>query len=261
MFPVFLKLGPLTIWWYAIWIVVGLLAAYRLFRKRAERLGLSPQEAFNLILLLFWCGVLGARVYYVVLYWKEEFAGRWLEILLINHGGLVYFGGLASAVLTLILWARVKGKSLAALADALAGPLALAHAFGRLGCFMGGCCYGTKCDHFWAVQLQVPPAVAGIPVHPVQLYESFGLFYLVVALMVVEGMARFPGHVALTYGLLYSILRFIVEFFRGDVPHDVLGRFTVAQTLCAVLFFTCWLSSARMGYRASMAKKRVKLEQ
>jgi len=258
MHPIFLKFGPFTLYWYAIWVVIGILAGYRLFKKRAMRIGVSEKDAFNLVLLLFWTGVFGARVYYVIWKWTDEFSSHPLEIILINHGGLVFFGGFLTASLALITWARFKQCPLLLLADALAAPLALGHAFGRVGCFMGGCCYGRECHFPWAVQLDSPAEIVALPVHPTQLYESMGLFYIVVSLLVIEMISRYPGQVAGSYALLYSVLRFVVEFFRGDVPHHLFGHFTTAQAICVLLFITAWLFSSRLAWQAT--KGRVKKE-
>ncbi len=258
MHPIFLKLGPFTLYWYAIWVVIGILAGYRLFKKRAMRIGVSEKDAFNLVLLLFWTGVFGARVYYVTWKWNEEFSSHPLAIILINHGGLVFFGGFLTASLALIIWARFKQCPLLLLADALAAPLALGQAFGRVGCFMGGCCYGQECHYPWAVRLDSPDEIAALPVHPTQLYESMGLFYIVVSLLVIEMISRYPGQVAGSYALLYSVLRFVVEFFRGDVPHYIFGRFTTAQAICVLLFIAAWLFSSRLAWQST--KGRVKKE-
>ncbi len=236
-------------------VALGFLAAYALFRKRAARLGLNEGDASNLVVLLFGCGILGARIYYVIWNWHEQFARAPVEIVMIQHGGLVSFGGILGACTALVVWARVKRQSLASLADALAAPFTLGHAFGRIGCFMNGCCYGLPCDLPWAVQQNSPPEIAGIPVHPTQIYEFIGLLDIFVALLVIERIRRYPGQVAWAYCILYSILRFVVEFFRGDVAHDILGRFTLAQVACAIMLIVAWIGSARMAWRAARGKR------
>jgi len=254
--PILIKLGPLTLHWYGLLIALGFLAAYGLFQKRAARLGLDEKEASNLMLLLFLSGILGARLYYVIWRWNDLFASCPMEAFMIHHGGLVFHGGFLAACAVLVFWARWKKRSLAALTDALSPPLAAGQALGRLGCFMNGCCHGTECHYPWAVRLNSPPEIAGMPVHPTQLYEFAGLLNILVALIVIEKIARYPGQVALSYCILYAILRFVVDFFRGDVPHNLLGHFTLAQGVAVIIFLAAWLLSARLSYGAIRARLR-----
>lgn len=264
MHPIFITLGPLTIRWYGVCVALGFLAGYHLFLKRAPRLGLNQQQASNLILLIFLSGILGARVYYVILNW-QVFRGDLREILRVDHGGLVFHGGFIGAMLGLGTWSRWSQRSLAATADALAPSLVMGQIFGRFGCFMNGCCHGKACDHFWAIHPSAPPEVAGQALHPTQLYEVAGLVDIFVTLLVLEKLARYPGYVTCAYVILYAVLRFIVEFFRGDVPHDLLGRFTGAQGLSAALLVAAWATSvflARRHYaqrRTALVKEMEKL--
>lgn len=255
MHPILVELGPLTLRWYGVCVALGFILAFLMFRRRSARVGIPDDEASTLILLLFVAGVLGARAWYVVRYWREEFAGDLREIVMIQHGGLVFFGGFVASLAVLAAWGRAKGRSLAVLADALAPCMALAHAFGRIGCFMNGCCHGRPSDAWWAIAPNSPPRVAGIPLHPTQLYEAVGLLDIMAALLFMQRAQRYPGQLAWSYILLYSLLRFVVEFFRGDVPHDALGRFTGAQVACSILFLVAWLASARAAYVAAKGRR------
>ncbi len=257
MHPIFVELGPLTIRWYGVCVALGFLAAFALFRRRAKRAGLGADLATNLLLLLFGAGLIGARAWYVARYWREEFVDNPREIFMLQHGGLVFLGGFFAAMAALWVWSRMKRIPLAPVADALAPCLALGQVFGRVGCFMNGCCYGRVSDAPWAIAPNAPPAVAGIPRHPTQLYEALGLLDLTLALIFMQRFQRYPGQIAWSYALLYAILRFSVEFFRGDVPHDLVGRFTSAQAACALLFFIAWIGSARGAFLAAKRRRTV----
>jgi phosphatidylglycerol---prolipoprotein diacylglyceryl transferase len=255
--PILFEYGGITLRWYGFFAAIGFLAAYLLLKKRAERIPLKENEAANLMFLLFISGILGARLFYVVWHWKDQgFSQRPIEVFFIHKGGLVFFGGFLMACLALAIWCKVKQLSLAKVADTLAPSLALGHAFGRLGCFMNGCCYGMECKRFWAIQPNAPPEVAGLLLHPTQLYEFAGLLYLAFILIVIERMARYPGQVALSYCMLYALLRFFVEFFRGDVPHTYLGKLTLAQIVCIILFFAAWFTSSRIAYLTAVKRRK-----
>ena len=107
----------------------------------------------------------------------------------------------------------------------------------------------------WAVRLNSPPEIAGIPVHPTQLYEAIGLLDILLVLFITERIIRYPGQVFLSYCILYSLLRFIVEFFRGDVPHTIFGHLTLAQVICIALFLFAWLASARLAFVAAINRR------
>ncbi len=251
MHPILFQYGPITLRWYGFLIAIGFIVATWVFRKRAHRMGITEQEASNLLLLLFFSGVIGSLLYYVIWQWNEFFANDLREIFMIHHGGLVYYGGFIMACGVLWFWCKTKKRSMVSVADALAPSLVVGQFFGRLGCFMNGCCQGRECSHPWAVRLESPPEWAGIPLHPVQLYEALGLLDIFLVLLVLEKISRYPGQIAWAYVTLYSILRFIVEFFRGDIPHDIFGRFTLAQIVCILLFIVSWICSSRLAFLAS----------
>jgi phosphatidylglycerol---prolipoprotein diacylglyceryl transferase len=254
MHPILWKIGPITLRWYGVLVAIGFLAAYWLFRKRAAS-SLKEKDASNIVILMFVTGVLGARLYYVIWNWKRDFSDKPIaEVFMIHHGGLVFLGGFFAACFALWVWCRIKNQSFAEMADLLAPSLALGHALGRLGCFMNGCCYGFECDYPWAVRPDAPFEVAGKAIHPTQIYEFLGLLNIVATLLVLSRIRRYPGQIALAYCLLYSILRFFVEFWRGDVSHHFFGRFTLAQVFSMGLFLFAWFTSSYLAYRAAKVR-------
>src|SRR5438874_1558810 len=101
MHPILFKHGFLEIRWYGFFAAVGFLFAYWVFRKRAPKIGLNDQDISNVMFLMFITGILGARIYYVIWNWKDEYAHHLSEIVMINHGGLVFFGGFLTAFASL----------------------------------------------------------------------------------------------------------------------------------------------------------------
>jgi len=154
-------------------------------------------------------------------------------VLFRSQGGLVFYGGVAGAALVGWRFARREGWSFAAFGDLFAPALALGHAFGRLGCFAAGCCFGKIGGGRLAVAFPrgsvafdelaghgaVPPGWDTTPgLHPTQLYEAFGELAIFTALLLLRPrLRRRPGALLLTYLACYATLRFVVEIFRGDV--------------------------------------------
>jgi phosphatidylglycerol:prolipoprotein diacylglycerol transferase len=217
MYPVLLKLGPLTIHTYGFFIALGFLVALSYVSKTARRNHINSEHIVDLCFYALVCGMIGGRVLYVILEWKH-FENNWLEIFRIWNGGLVFYGGFITALI--FAWQYMKNKNMPMLRtfDILAPALALAHGFGRIGCFFAGCCYGHMCDLPWAVTFTHPLTLArpNVPIHPTQLYSSVMNFALFGILLWMSTRKPRAGTIAIAYLCLYGVGRFCVEFFRGD---------------------------------------------
>ena len=106
--PVAFELGPLSIRWYGICVALGFLAAYHLAQRRSRALGLDPQVAPDVTLGAMAGGIGGARLLYVLQNWREEFSGNAFEVIAVWHGGLVFYGGLLGALVTVVAWSLHK---------------------------------------------------------------------------------------------------------------------------------------------------------
>lgn len=200
-------------------MAVAFLAGFWTASRRCVRDGLSPEKILDLGPWLIIGAILGARILYVVTYWKESFADEpFYEVFKVWNGGLVYYGGLIGAALGCILYSALKKISLWKLADALAPSIALGYVFGRMGCFLNGCCYGRACDLPWAVHYPAdnplhPPTT---PVHPTQIYDSLLSLVLYLGLAWLYRRKKFDGQIFAAYLMCYAVTRSIVESFRGD---------------------------------------------
>jgi len=140
--------GGLTIKTYGFCMTVGFLSAVWLAMKRSERLKADPETVLNLAFLSLIFGVGGARVFFVVHYWKEQFAQRpdkLMAILDVRQGGLEFLGGVLGAVAAVLVYATIKKFSTRLYLDILAPSLMWGLAIGRVGCFFNGCCFGAPC--------------------------------------------------------------------------------------------------------------------
>ncbi|MBU6402339.1 MAG: prolipoprotein diacylglyceryl transferase, partial [Verrucomicrobia bacterium] len=152
MHKIAFELGGLTIYWYGILVAAGFLVGLWTASRRSWRDGIPGEAIVDLSPWLIGGGIVGARILYVVSYWREYFVSKpiW-EILMVRHGGLVFYGGFLGAALTGVAYARSRRLNLWKLADTLAPSIALGHAFGRIGCLMNGCCYGRPTHLPWAI--------------------------------------------------------------------------------------------------------------
>jgi phosphatidylglycerol:prolipoprotein diacylglycerol transferase len=168
---------------------------------------------------------------------------------ILGNGEIVFYGGLLGGLLGLLLYCRIFRRSLLPYINLAAPGIAAGHAFGRMGCFLGGCCYGreTHYDNPFAVtfpkqaDIRLAPYVAppGIPRLPVQLFESAFLFLLCIVLCVVyRKVKHIPGICAAIYMFAYGVWRFIIEFWRGDTIRGYWAGFSTSQwisVLCVVI--------------------------
>ncbi|MBI4691631.1 MAG: prolipoprotein diacylglyceryl transferase [Nitrospirae bacterium] len=239
MHPELIKIGPLTIHTYGVLIASGFLLGLALAVREARKQLIEPDKIIDLGFYVLLAAILGSRLFFVLInlqhYLKNPFA-----IFKIWEGGLVFYGGVIFAVPTAVWLIRKKGLDLWKTADIFAPSLPIGHAIGRLGCFGAGCCYGKPAEGIpWAVTFSDPACLArqGVPLHPTQLYESAGEFINFLLLIMLRRHQSFKGQLFWTYLLLYSVLRFIVEFFRGDEARGYLaGNISISQGISVVLF-------------------------
>jgi phosphatidylglycerol:prolipoprotein diacylglycerol transferase len=255
MWPILFKWGPVTLHTYGALVALGFFLGYYRALFLARRRGISDDVMADFAWIALVAGLAGARVLYV-LFNLGYYRGAPLDVLKVWQGGLVWYGGLIAGAAASAAWFRHKKISVALAADVCAPGLALGHALGRLGCFFAGCCYGRACALPWAVTFRNPDSLApqNAPLHPSQLYESglnLLLFLLLDKLARSEGRLR-PGRglLAMLYAGSYSVIRFLVEFTRGDDRGPVFASLTSTQWISVA-----GLSAALAGW-ALLARRK-----
>jgi phosphatidylglycerol---prolipoprotein diacylglyceryl transferase len=217
--PIVFKLGPFSLHWYGVMVATAFLAGLWTAGRRGPLAGVAGEKIVDLGPWAILGAIVGSRVFYIVSYWHEAFAGKPIgELFMIWKGGLVYYGGLIGAALAFIIYVKLKKLPLWKLADVFAPSIPLGCFFGRIGCFLNGCCYGRPCNLPWAVCYPAdnPLEPPTHPVHPTQLYDSLLNLCLYGFLAWLFRRRKFDGQVFSTYLVGYALLRSFVEFFRGD---------------------------------------------
>ena len=232
MFPDLIDLGFLHLKTYGACMAVGFLVCWHLIERLSGRKDLS-----NLILMLMICGVVGSRIAYVIEHWSSEFAANPLSVVRVDQGGLMFYGGFILATVAFFSWCIVRREHPLALADLLAAVVPLGHAFGRIGCFFYGCCYGRDSGAWCAVTF---PAGSpswfehgrrAVSVLPTQLFEAAALLVLFAALMWLwRRKDRGLGLIFGVYMIGYAVIRFGIEYLRGD-PRAAVGPFSISQAI------------------------------
>ena len=210
MKPILFSFGAFHLYSYGLSVAVGVLLALFLMTRRAQKEGFpKSDEVLDLAFAILVWGFVGARLFYV-LQNLSFYASYPLKIFAVWEGGLIFYGGALASILG--FWRTVRKLHLPfwKTLDFIVPYGALAHAFGRIGCFLNGCCYGKACVLSWAVRF---PEVA-YRVHPTQLYEAFYDLALFVFLLVRRKRSRFEGEIGLLYFIFYGMGRYLIEFVR-----------------------------------------------
>ncbi len=223
MLPILVKLGPLTIHAYGLLMAAGVGFGLWFVYVQAGKHGLDAPKLMDAAFYTVLVSLIGAKLIllvsnlsYYVSYPKELFS-------LARSGG-VFQGGLTFGVIFAVWYFRRKKIPTWKAADVISPALALGHAFGRIGCFLAGCCYGNVCALPWGATFTDEYAhdLTGIPLnialHPVQIYEAILNAANFVLLFLVLKKKRFDGQVFALYIVAYSVIRFVTEYFRGDHP-------------------------------------------
>lgn len=237
------QFGNFAVYWYGVFVALGFLAGIWTAARRAPFQGLAPERVVDLGPWLIVGALIGARTLYVLSYWEEEFRqAPWWEVFMFRKGGLVFYGGFIGSVLACLLYTRAKRLPLWKVADVMAPSVALGHAFGRLGCLMNGCCYGRACDLPWAIRYPSGHETYPLPVHPTQIYDSLLNLALYAGLAWFYRHRKHEGQVFAAYLVGYAILRFAVEFFRGDYAVRYLGGWATPAQLLSLLILAVGLA-------------------
>lgn len=228
MHPIICTIGPFTIFSYGLMMAIAFLVSVSLAKARAKKEGLNPDLIFNFSFVVFVFGVLGARLLYV-LQNLNFFLSNPLEIIMLQNGGLSWFGGLFFGSICGIVYLKIKKQSLLKILDLMVAFVALGQAIGRVGCLLNGCCYG-KHSHA-GIYFEVHDAV----LIPTQLYSSLLLILIFIVLRFLQDKPHKTGLIFYSYLLLYAPSRFLIEFLRADNPHIIFGL-TLFQVFSFFLF-------------------------
>lgn len=230
MHPVLFKIGPLAIYSYGIMVALGFIVAIYLAKQRAKEDGIDPDRVIDLGVYTLISGVIGSRLLYVLLNIREYLASP-LEILMLHHGGMVFYGGLILAVAAGTLFLRKRQIPIFEMGDTIIPYVALGQAIGRIGCLLNGCCYGKVTNLPWGIYLPGHP----LPLHPTQVYFSLNSLALFLILGFIREKKVYTGQIFLSYFLLYTLTRFFIEFLRGDTLTVVFGKFSVSQLISVII--------------------------
>lgn len=236
----FIHFGQLEIPSYFIMIVLGLIFAfvYVLFFSKTYQVK-KNYVLFSSVFIIFGLFI-GAKLLYAitvlpdVLSQLDLFRKYPWESLTYLFEGFVFYGGLAGALLFLKMFTIQFDQPFGNYLSLFIPAFPLAHSFGRIGCFLAGCCYGSECHNFLGVTYPDYAIIEGlnlVPRFPTQLFESFFNLFLFLFLLFWGKKAKYPNQILGIYLIFYGVFRFTLEFFRGDLGRGIFFNLSTSQWL------------------------------
>lgn len=243
MHPELFKLGTITLYSYGFMILIGVICGYIYALKNLKKAGLNSEDVSSLFLWCFASVFVGGRVFFYLenpgIYLKEP--GKLLEGL---NSGFVFYGSFLLTVPVLIWWFRSKKINVWEGFDVVGISGAFVHGFGKIGCFMAGCCHGLPSGKHFGIVFTDKMCSAeplNTPLYPTQLWDAAIVFFTIALMLWFKKSKRFHGQLFLTYGMLYAVGRFVTERFRGDEERGFVlnGLLSHSQAIALFVFLVC----------------------
>ncbi len=247
---------------YGVMLAISFLMGIYIASRNWGRLGYNPEFVVNTSIWGMIFTLIGARLFYTIQnhydYFSLTHPSRIMNVFKVWEGGLVFYGGLIGGITGTVLYVWKKGEEVLDFLDTIAPSIALGHFFTRIGCFLNGCCYGRPTDLPWGIKFPPgsnPARHYSGPIHPTQLYESLAGLILFFLLYYMFKRRKFKGQIFFSYLLLYSGVRFTIEFFRGDAIRGIYGFFSTSQWIGLILFPVSLIVLIYLGLKRDNSKR------
>ncbi|MFH1259898.1 MAG: prolipoprotein diacylglyceryl transferase [Elusimicrobiota bacterium] len=258
MHPILFSFGSIKIFTYGVFLAAAFFLGLELVRKDLKRDTFDAKIGENFFFVVLFSSLIGARLFYVFFNWSE-YLQEPLKIFKIWEGGLVFYGGFLFALIASLIFACKHKIKFLLLMDIFSPMLILGQAIGRLGCFFAGCCYGKPTTLPWGVvfpNLETTLAPSGIRLHPTQIYESIADLVVFFWIYLNRRKKKYDGQVFVNYVLGYALVRFIVEFFRGDARGPEFLHLPATQWMAAGFFLAALLTGFYLSRKKTVSDFR-----
>lgn len=252
MHPILFEAGQFTIYTYGFCIAMGaVLGGLYMWQQGKKQFGWSFDQANTLFVLLMVGGVVGGKIF--VVFENPSFYLKNLDKLF-SGSGFVFYGSLLTSI-PIMLWYFKKNRiPTLAMLDVMAIVTCIVHGFGRIGCFMAGCCYGKTTHSLLGVVFTNPICQAepkNVSLHPTQLYEAALIFSILIFLLIYKPYKKFDGQLFIGYLIIYALGRGVLEIFRGDLERG----FVVKDFLSTSQFISLLVISVAIYFYVKLNRK------
>jgi phosphatidylglycerol---prolipoprotein diacylglyceryl transferase len=254
MHPVLFDIGSVTIYSYGFLIAIGALLGFvYLYFQGKKQFNITFDQSNTLFILLVIAGVLGGKFFMIFedpsYYFSKP--GK-----LLSGSGFVFYGSLILAIPTMLWFFKKSNLPTWAMLDIMGPVTCIVHGFGRIGCFLAGCCYGKPTDSIFGVTYidaacQAEPLNA--PLHPTQLYEATFIFSIFILLTILKKKKQFNGQLFLIYIMLYAVGRGVLELYRADLERG----FVIKDIISNSQFISLLMISGALYFYVKLRKRKV----
>jgi len=245
MYPKLLQIGEFSLNSYGFLIAIGFLVSMFFIAKESPKIGIKSETMLDLTFWVFIVGMLGGRILWIITQWSD-YSKHPLRMFSIWEGGFVFYGGFISGIVFIYWFSKKKEINMWDAFDLMSPTAAITHSFGRVGCFLAGCCYGTPTSVPWGVRFHgglVPSHLHGIKLHPTQLYSS--LTVALIAILLIWKLRRrlYSGQIMVWYMGIYAVARYLLELVRGDAEREFLidPYLSTSQGIGAAMLIVAYL--------------------
>jgi phosphatidylglycerol:prolipoprotein diacylglycerol transferase len=258
MYPILADFAGLKIYSYGFCIMLGAFLAYFYASRQSKHLGIGSDTISEMALLIIVSAVVGGKVFLWFSDW-DYYMKNPSKMIELNGNGFVFYGSFIFCITALFLFFRYRKVKAAPMFDVLAVCTAIVHAFGKLGCFFAGCCYGKTCSPSMGVVYNHPLSQASplhTPLYPVPLIDAVILFSAALFLWWYRSRKKFNGELMLWYIFIYATGRFFTEFLRGDDSRGFIGPLSQSQWVSIALLIIAGILYKVLSQRAALPTHR-----
>lgn len=229
----------ITLYSYGLLIAIGIIVSYWFVNRRTKKMGITSDQLSTIFMWAIAAGFVGGKLFFFL----EDFSKYMAEpskLLHVTGGGFVFYGSVIFVIPVIVWWLRKHKIAVRPFLDILAFVGPIAQGFGRVGCFLAGCCHGKSCSGPLGVTYTNPNSLAplNIPLYPTQLFDIFINVIILVTLFLIERKKKFEGQLMLIYLMMYAVGRSINEVYRGDEERGFLfnGLLSHSQFIAIIIF-------------------------
>ena len=228
---------------YGFMIALGILMAFLIALKKSRKFGIDSDKLSNLFFWIIIVAFIGGKLFFY-LEDPQRYINDPASMLKLTGGGFVFYGSLIFAVPAIVWWLRKQKVPVRPFLDILAFVGPVVHSFGRVGCFLAGCCHGVVCDTNLGVTFSHPDTLArpmNTPLYPTQLFDIAVNVIILITVLIIQRKKKFEGQLFLIYLMMYGVGRSIVELYRGDEARGYVANSSVthSQFIAAIIIAIC----------------------
>jgi phosphatidylglycerol:prolipoprotein diacylglycerol transferase len=259
MHPILFEFGNVSVSSFSFMLSLAFIVSTLTAIFTCKRQIISINNIFGLMILIQISGFLGSRLFFVLNNYSQ-FEGNLSKIFSLSPGGFSFSGGLFFSMLTCMVYIKWAKLHFWKISDCAVYPIAVGIFLTKIGCFLGGCCYGRETSSFLGVQFPTGSFAAqkygsSHSVHPTQLYEAFSsLIVLAIIMVIIRKNPKFTGELFLSFMILFLSARTLNESLRGDVAHDFFLNLSRTQII-GVIFVLCAFLAYGIKLHTSKAPK------